>query len=189
MRNILKTGTMFVAACLLAASPAFAAGAKACKAGEPTPESKTWNFDGEADELIDQTGRDALKIRQKAAAIQGYVMNQSFTTVPSWGNHHAQLSEMQFRANELSENVCRLTKIRQAVEPWRQQRIDDVTAQMNEVVLAAQSAVNSFNEWGSFSRISPDYVESVNETYNKAATLRQTVRHPVEGAASADSSS
>ncbi len=162
-------------ALLMAAPAAFAAERCECVAGKPSAASYTWNFQREANQLIQRIQDQASRAAVHAAKLQSYADSPDL----SWQIHAAQLSSLKGEINDMGQELCRLETIRSAVAPWQQQTIKRIAT---DIVLMADNADDAIHYVTSHQRYlwNPTYQKYTDNLAGLSTNLQTTTGRAVE---------
>ena len=141
-----------------------------CEAGKPTAASYTWNFQQEANTLMQDVRDDAAQAQEQAATLQSFADNQTL----GWQEHGFYLSQIRDEVNDMGAKLCRLETIRSAVAPWQQTAIDKTEAELKLMAMHAQKAI----QFGNNNReelFAPSYQAHVDSLYQEARALTHTL--------------
>lgn len=147
-----------------------------CITGRPTAASYTWNFRQEANNIFDDVQLNALQARYHAEQLQSF----EFHPYLSWQSYADQLTQVKSAVNDMGDLLCRLETIRRVVAPWQQRTIDRIATAVRLMADNTQDAIwygrsNQQTLWSSLT-----YQKYVNNIYNEAQSLTQSVGNAVE---------
>jgi uncharacterized protein YoxC len=153
-------------------SAALALAPRACVAGPPTAASYTWNFQKEADGLLQGLQNQAQQVQRHAATLRTFAR----TNDVDWQAHSDQLRQVKTEIDDMGKKLCRLTTIRRVLAPWQQQAVDRIGPQVRLAADNAEDAINFMNSheetlW------EPTYRMYVRNLYNEAHQVSNTVDH------------
>jgi hypothetical protein len=174
LRTLLMSGCVSAA---LAAFPAMAAisPARGCPVAKPTPASYTWNFQKETDGIFQDIQSDAQQVYTHAANLQAIAEAQEL----SWFSNGDQLDQIASLVNDMGRQMCRLETIRRVDTPWQQRTIDSIATTLHLMADNTTDAIQFLNHnqqelW------LPTYQRYVNDLYQQAESLTQSVDHAVK---------
>jgi hypothetical protein len=170
---LLGTGCLF-AAMTISAAPAAAAtapavAAPACRAGQPTAASYTWDFKAEANEIFKDIQSDARQVSDHADMLQSFSRDSDL----DWRAHAYELDELGAFINDIGAKLCRLEAIRRVVAPRQQKTIDLISAEARLMAAHAQEAYN-FCTTHSEELWSATYRDDVVNLFNEANALTRS---------------
>ena len=135
--------------------------------GEPTAESYTWDFPGEASELLASVESSANSVADLADRLR-------FAPTKSREYHISRLMEIRAEINDLGDMLCRLQIIRRAALPWQQEAIDRALPQLQAMVSDAENAILFVNE-NPRNLFNPTYREYASSMYDGSRELSSMV--------------
>ncbi len=142
--------------------------ARPCSAGEPTPESYTWNFHQEAQELLGDIAAEAGQAEFHSDQLE------HFSPSIDWEEHADELRAIRTEINDMGNQLCRLETIRRVASPWEQKAIDDAAPLIAEMASEARSAIQFLNEKQD-DLFTPSYHALSVELYEQSSELKRTV--------------
>lgn len=183
----LQSSKQLIAVGAMLALPFLAAGAaKLCQPGAVTPESYTWDFRSETNELFDEIRVRAHRVQDHAATLESFTRSMS---QPSWQSHAGELTQVKAQVNEMGEDLCRLHTIRRVTEPWQQNAIDSITPKIVKMAARTESMIGFVNDHRQ-NLAHPNYRDDAMVLYEQSIALRKTADQGYEVAdASPDSTS
>jgi hypothetical protein len=142
----------------------FAASAKLCQTGPPTPASYTWNFPKEASGLLAQMRTDALQVRNIADTLQelDHQGENNF-----WQADAIALNSARQPVNAMDGMLCRLETIRRVSAPWEKRAIGRIAPSVIELSDTTQATIQYLNN-NHDALIFPAYTDEAQVMYNKA---------------------
>jgi hypothetical protein len=150
------------------ALPVLTAGAaELCLPGPVTPESYTWNFKSETNEIFDDIRVRAHRVQDHAATLESFTRSMG---QPSWQSHAGELTQAKTQANAMGEELCRLHSIRRVTEPWQQNAIDHITPRIVKLAARTESMIDFVNEHRQ-NLVHPDYRDDAIVLYEQSKAL------------------
>jgi hypothetical protein len=164
---------------VLAALPsaALALEPRECVAGHPTAASYTWNFQKEADGLLQDLQNQAAQVQRHAATLRSFARADEV----SWQAHADELQQVKAEINDMGQKLCRLTTIRGMLAPWQQEAIDRIGPQIRLAADNAEDAIN-FLDAHEQTLWQPTYRAYVRNLYQEAHRVSHTVGNFVASA-------
>jgi hypothetical protein len=160
--------------CLLAASLAMSAAprsqALSCQVGTPSAESYTWNFQAEAQALLETVVSDAREVQDHADHLHGMMLEPEI----SWQSHALELSQIRDEVNDLGQKLCRLETIRRVTSPWERKAIDQAAPLISELAHDTQNAITILNANHEY-LFMPDYTSLGADLYHNSSNLVNSV--------------
>lgn len=152
------------------ALPFLAAGAaKLCQPGAVTPESYTWDFKSETNEIFDEIRGRAYHVQDHAATLESFTRSIS---QPSWQSHAGELTGVKAQVNAMGEDLCRLHIIRRVTEPWQQVAIDHITPKIVKLAARTESMIDFVSDHRQ-NLAHPDYRDDAMVLYEQSKALRK----------------
>ena len=152
--------------CAIAAAlvlPMVGSAQKPCPEGEPTAESYTWDFAGEASELLATVESGADRLAYIADGLSYYPTTNRTSHASRW-------MQVRDQINDLSETLCRLQIIHRVTLPWQQEAIDRTLPEMRAMAANAQSAIEFLNE-NPGNLFNPDYRDYARSVFQTSSDL------------------
>ena len=169
MRHIRTIKQLAIIGALLALPVLTAGAAKLCLTGPVTPESHTWNFKSETNEIFGDIRARAYRVQDHAGTLESFTRSLS---QPSWQSHAGELTQVKTQVNAMGEELCRLHAIRRATEPWQQSAIDHITARIVKMAARTESMMDFVNQ-NRQNLVQPDYRDDVVVLYEQSKALRK----------------
>ena len=138
----MKKANWLLAALIAFPVASFGAGTRmeACPTnGVPTAQSYTWNFSGEATNLLSNVRNDAMKIRTHSEKLDSFERQPDLI---NWQVDASQLAQIKSEVNDMSAKLCRLEAIRGSVMPWQKRAIDRAAADDRLLALNTGDAIH-----------------------------------------------
>lgn len=177
LRNTLLSGCASAALLMLAMPPAPAAVLE-CAPASPTEASYTWDFHKEATKLFDGVRSDARKVVDQT----NYLERETSETTLIRATRGQQLARVKDAVNDMAAKLCRLTTIRRVLEPWQQQTVDRIAANLPLMVNSTDDAIN-YGQIHPDALWSPMYQKDVTNLHGQASSLNQSIGEAIQYAA------
>lgn len=112
-----------------------------CVASHPMAASDTWDFQQEADGLLQALQNQATQVQRHAAALRSFTRADEVNRQA----HTDQLQQIKAEINDMGQKLCRLTSIRRILQPWQQKEVDRIAPQVRLAADSAEGAINFLN--------------------------------------------
>jgi hypothetical protein len=142
-----------------------------CESQAPTAQSYTWNFQHEAQELLNQVGTDAREASEHADKLEGLMTGSE----ADWRIEADELQSIRARVNDMGVKLCRLETIRRVTSPWEQKAIDRTAPLIVEMAHDTQSAITFLDDNRS-DLFNPSYRAYGTDLFNKSTNLENSVQ-------------
>ena len=136
----------------------------------PSPESSAY-LSGRASTLLAEIQEEAVGLRLHAETLGTFARNhQQF----SWQSHASYLDRVKGHINAVGERTAELYRIRDAVLPWQQQAITEVTSHAAQVAASTQAAIAHLRENQDRLFVS-EYRDHLTTIADRSEDMKQTV--------------
>ncbi len=165
----LRKPLMLTVAVLLVLPSTLAAAKKLCPMPGPvTPESYTWNFKGEVNDILAQIEREAAYIKLNAEQL---ITMARVPMAYSVYSHSTELTLARERINRIGDKLCRLQEVQRVVEPWQQERVKALKARLTDLANDTEAAIEVLNQQNLMDLHQPVYKEYLAGMYRDADAL------------------
>ena len=155
-------------------------GAGSVLASPPAPSTEPSAYlAARASTMLAEIQEEAVGLNRHAEILGTFARNPHF----SWQNHASYLNRVKGHINAVGERTAELQQIRDAVLPWQQQAITEVTAHAVQVAASTQAAILHLRENRNRLFVSEyrdhlmtiaDRSEDMNQTVSKFLEYEQT---------------
>jgi len=139
---------------------------RSCVLGAPTPQSYTWNFHQEAQDLLAAVDTDAWQVSYHADQLA------HFSAMIDWQEHADQLNAIRDAVNDMGGKLCRLEAIRRVSSPWERKAIDEAAPLITEMANEAEAAITFLND-NQNHLLNPTYHAYSEEMYQQSSKLNR----------------
>ena len=161
-------GGLVSAALLLPAAPR--SRILSCPVGTPTPESYHWNFQTEAQGLLDDVTTEARKVRDNADQLKGMMSNAEY----GWESEAFELDQIRNEINDMGQKLCRLETIRRVASPWERKAIDQAAPLIAGMAGDADHAITFLDGHENY-LFAPAYTSLGTDLYERSTKLVNSV--------------
>jgi hypothetical protein len=167
--NLKRTIVALAGIALLGTASAFASMPVPSSEGPGKEQLTTYLF-GRASTLLAEIQQETGELQRHADTLGTFAWNPQY----SWQSHAFHLGGVKAHINVVGERTTELQRIREAVLPWQQQAIDQVTAHAAEVAASTQAAIAHLRE-NQNRLFVPEYRDHLTTIASSSADMKQTV--------------
>jgi hypothetical protein len=124
----------------------------------------------QASTLLAEIQKEAVALRRNAETLGTFASNPQY----SWQSHANYLDRVKGHINAVGERTAELQRIRNAILPWQQQAINEVTSHAAQVAASTQAAILYLNEnqrW----LFASEYRDHLTTIADRSGDMKQTV--------------
>jgi hypothetical protein len=136
-----RLGLVSLSAALLLVPGWLGAATKTCTAGAPTAESYTWDFAGEASELLERLQLHAAAISRET---EGLELQGRFNGLSSQ-THGEKLMQVRQDVNSMGKLLCRLHTIQREILPWQLKALERIEPGIRTLAANTEAAIEALN--------------------------------------------
>ena len=167
-------GSLKLGGCLLGAALLLPAATRSqslsCRVDAPTAESYRWNFQTEAQGLLDNVASVARNSRGHADQLQSMMWRHDI----SWESQALELNQIRDEVNELGQKLCRLETIRRVTSPWERKAIDQAAPLISELAKDTENAITLLKD-NHNNLFMPAYTSLGTDLYRRSQELTKSV--------------
>ena len=135
----------------------------------PSPDSSTY-FSARASALLAEIQKETAALSLHADTLGTFAWNPQY----SWQSHATYLDRVKGHINEVGSRIAKLQRMRNAVHPWQQQAITEVTAHAAQVASSTQAAIVHLRENQNRLFVS-EYRDHLKTIADRSGSMKQTV--------------
>lgn len=151
------------------AAAALLCGGSALASPSPSADSSA-NWSDRASALLTEIQRETAQLGPHADTLKTFARNPGL----SWQSHASYLHRVKGHINGVGESIAELQRIRDAVRPWQQQAITQVTSHAAQVAASTQAAILHLRENQSYLFV-PEYTSHLTTIADRSEDMKQTV--------------